>query len=224
MNNTALNIKNYGIMTLYKDTILYHTSETNLIYNNSKTFLFCSFHPQDYIDINTKYINVIQLKKDITLFFMVEQLVLDKFKVRIHSAFSNFFGESKSNLHKINIKNVMTFANKLKKTSLNGWFSSIEDKSGVEVALLNDNNLYRCISSNNFNHSVNTNWRFNNNNSIITGFRYKVSTLNNPLTLVINKKFKDIIEKYQKSVSSKNLIPFTIFEIILQNANISYFD
>jgi hypothetical protein len=58
-------------MILKKDSILYHTSEIKLINLKEKPFLFCSFHPSDYESYNSKYINIIKLKKDVKLFFMI---------------------------------------------------------------------------------------------------------------------------------------------------------
>ena len=55
MNDSNIIIKDYGIMILKKNSILYHTSETKLINLKEKPFLFCSFHPYDYESYNSKY-------------------------------------------------------------------------------------------------------------------------------------------------------------------------
>lgn len=65
MNSSDIIIKDYGIMILKENSLLYHTSDINLfgVNNINKYFLFCSFHPYDYEGINSKYVNIIRLKK-----------------------------------------------------------------------------------------------------------------------------------------------------------------
>jgi hypothetical protein len=187
--------------------------------------LFCSFHPYDYEGINSKYINIIRLKRDIKIFFMVSELKINKSNKKKYSAFSNFFNQDKKNLSVINKNKITDFANKLNHTKLDGWFSSIEDKSGIEVALLNNKNLYECIGANNFNSNWNFIYENNNNKSYINiGKKYKICTIEKPAILIINEKFRNNIEKYKKSISSENFIPTTIVEIVLNNAIILYFD
>ena len=227
MNNSDIIIKDYGIMILKKDSILYHTSNINLVgvNNINKYFLFCSFHPFDY-EGNSNYINRIRLKKDIKLFFMVSHLKINKSNKRIHSSFSNFFDKEKKNLStSINKNKIIKFKNKLKNIKLDGWFSSIEDKIGIEIALLNNKELYECINANNFN----PNWNFvygeNNNNSYIDlGTKYKICTIEKPAILIINEKFRQNIEKVKKRFLEKNFLLTTVIEVVLQNAIILYFD
>ena len=227
MNNSSILIQDYGIMILKKDSILYHTSDISLldINNRNKFFLFCSFHPYDYEGINSKYVNIIKLKKDVKLFFMVSNLQINKSKKRIDSAFFNFFNENKKNLLNVDKNKIIKFVNILNHTKLDGWFSSIEDKIGIEVALLNNKKMFECIGANNFN----SNWNFeianNNNNSYINiGTKYKICTIEQPVILIINEKFRDNIKKFIKRISSNKFKITTIVEIVLQNAIILYFD
>ena len=227
MNSSKITIKDYGIMILKKNSILYHTSDNSLvdINNKNKDFLFCSFHPYDYEGFDSKYINIIKLKKDIKLFFMVSELKINKSNKRIYSAFSNFFNKDKKNLLVVNKNKISEFANKLNRTKLDGWFSSIEDKIGIEIALLNNKNLYKCIQANNFNSNWNFIYENNNNKSYINiGKKYKICTIDKPAILIINEKFKNNIEKYKERISSNNFIPTTIAEIVLFNSIILYFD
>jgi len=219
-------IEDYGIMILKKDSILYHTSEINLsgIYNKSKQFIFCSFHPYDYEGHNSKYVNLIKLKKDVKLFFMISKLKIDKSNKRLISSFSNFFNTNKTDLISIDKKKIIEFKKKLISKKLNGWFSSIEDKTGIEVALINSKKIYECNRVNNFN----SNWNFiygeNNNNSYLNfGMKYKICTIENPAILILNEKFKKEIEKFKKRIS-KDFLPTSIIEIVLHNAIISYFE
>ena len=93
MNIYNINLKKFGIIILKKNSILYHTSDNkylNLIDIN-KPLLFCSFHPIDYEGYNTKYVHIIRLKKDIKLFFMVDDFFINPSPKNILSAFSYFF-------------------------------------------------------------------------------------------------------------------------------------
>jgi hypothetical protein len=155
---------------------------------------------------------------------MVSKLKINKLNKRIHSAFSNFFNIDKKNLLMVNKNKISEFVSKLNLTKLDGWFSSIEDKTGIEVALLNNKKLYKCIKANNFN----SNWNFIYNNNNISylniGKKYKICTNEKPAILIINEKFRNNIEKYKEIISSENFIPITIVEIVLHNAVILYFD
>jgi len=84
----------YGEIILQKDSILYHTSDEPYTYKseNERPFLFCSFHPSEY-GIIGEYVTKIKLKKDTSLFFMIDTIkkakiylsryLLLKFKINI---------------------------------------------------------------------------------------------------------------------------------------------
>jgi len=63
----------YGEIILKKDSILYHTSDEPFMYKSKKDkpLLFCTFHPSEYGMIGD-YVTPIILKKDVSLFFMIE--------------------------------------------------------------------------------------------------------------------------------------------------------
>ena len=154
---------------------------------------------------------------------MVSELKINKFNIRVHSSFYNFFKNDKKNLLKINNNKINKFVNKLNNAKFDGWFSSIEDKIGVEVALLNNKDLFEIETVNNFN--SNWNYKIENNNEYINfGKKYKIYSLQYPLILIINIKFKINIDKFIKRISSTKFIPSSIIEIILKNANIIYFN
>ena len=186
-----------------------------------KPFLFCSFHPSDYESYNSKYISLIKLKKDVKLFFMISNIT----DIRINSAFINFFNINKTNLSFINNNKVNKFKNKLISKNFDGWFSSIEDKIAIEVALLNNNEIYECKQINNFN----SNWNFIYNENIDDSYlnfgkKYYICTINKPCILLINQEFKNNIDIFKSKSLSKNLLPSSVFEVILKNAYIIYFD
>jgi hypothetical protein len=185
--------------------------------------MFCTFHPIDY-ESYANYVNVIKLKKDIKLFFMIKNITINKSKKSIESAFSIFFNVRKKNLINVDSSKIIKFKNTLKKIKFDGWFSSIEDGVGVEVALLNDRETYVCEKANIFNSNWNYVYGNNNNTYLNLGSKYKISTIEYPIILIINLIFQNDIENIKNMVVSGIYEPNTVFELILQNANIFYFD
>ena len=225
MNNTNNIIKNYGIVILKKDSILYHTSsEKNLsnIDEKDKFFLFCSFHPSEY-GANSNYVHFIRLKQDVKLFFMIDNIRNNNL-VFLDSSFKYFFERNKINLSFINKNKQLKFIDILKIRKFNGWFSSINDTSvNIEIALFNDKSLYEFIGSN----ELILNWNnWNGNNKYFNiGNSYKISTLTYPIILIINEKYRDIINKLLKKIFiNGELKQRTIFDIIIHNAIILYFN
>lgn len=211
---------NYGEVILKKDFILYHTSDEPFIYKSEidKPMLFCTFHPSEYGMIGD-YVTFVKLKKDISLFFMIEDLK----KGRIYSALSTLINHPNANLVKRHNKELYFFSNQLKKENFDGWFSSIEDKGTIEVALINNNNIFEILESK----LLINNWKngnINNNQLNIKnwGKIYKVYIIEKSIILCINERYKDIIRKYIEFEIETKLINQYIFQMILKNAQILY--
>jgi hypothetical protein len=210
----------YGEIILKKDLILYHTSDEQFTYKSEKDkpMLFCTFHPSEYGMIGD-YVTFVKLKKDVSLFFMVEEFK----KARIFSSLSTLINHKNGNLAKKHNIELNFFSNKLKKENFDGWFSSIENKGTVEVALINDNNIFKIIEStplmNNWN-----NGNINNNQVKIKnwGKKYKVYSIENPVIININERYKNMIEKYIIFEIETKLINQFIFQMIIKNAIITY--
>jgi len=210
--------KIYGEMILKKDFILYHTSDEKFSYKLDKPMLFCTFHPSEYGMIGD-YVTYIKLKKDISLFFMVENLK----KARIFSALSTLINHKNGNLAKRHNNELNFFSNQLIKENFDGWFSSIENKGNVEVALINNNNTFEIIDS----HSLINNWNNGNiNNNIVKiknwGKKYKVYTVEYPIILNINERYKNMMKEYIDFEIETKLTNQYIFQMILKNAIINY--
>ena len=197
-------------MKLRKGSILYHTTNEKFIEkpNEEKPFLFCTFHPSEYPN---KYVNFIKLKKDISLLFMIETIKGN----RIFSSLNLFTNNKNKNLSKTKLKNLLCYAEKIKMENLDGWFTSIENKASVEVALLNDTNLFEVIKKGRFNNNTNN---MNENKIKDWGKKYKICTTYLPMKLKINIRYKEMIEKYKKSGDLK----MYIFQVLLDNCNINY--
>ena len=188
--------KVYGEIILKEGCILYHTSEDILKYRKDKPMLFCTFHPNEYV---TPLDNVayIKLKRDVSLFFMIDDIN----KTRIYSALNTLIDHPQADLIKRRNIELGEMTKHIKNNKFDGWFSSIENKCGVEIALVNNKNL------------------FENDNSTIN---YEICTIRNPVILNINERFKDIIEKYISLRTNKKVYNKCAFQIILTNAILNY--
>jgi hypothetical protein len=210
--------KYYGEVILKKDLILYHTSEELFNYKNNKSFLFCIFHPSEWDGIND-YIHFIKLKKNLNLLFMIESFR----KTFIFSSLHKFINSLNENLAKKNNDNLMCFSEELKKENFDGWFTSIENKATIEVALLNDKNIFEVIKT----EELRKNWRNGNylNNKISIknwGQKYKIYTLELPIIFNINERFKERIDEYIKYNQNSNFPNEFVLQVIFNNAIINY--
>lgn len=221
MNKTNNMINNYGIVKLERGSILYHTSDEkfNNISSNIKPLLFCTFHPLDYGGNTSKYIHKIILKKNIFLFFMINTITN---KPSTTSSLNEFINNIRGNMVKTNILNILYFIEKLKNKSFDGWFSSIENGSGIEVALMNNGEVYELYNSEKI--KINWNILFNNNNPIKWGNRYQICTLQKPATFILNIKFKKQLALSVKKYKNKKLLPQNPFQVVLNNASFYFFD
>lgn len=218
-------IKNYGIMILREGSVLYHASDKIELFNSNKySFLFCSFHPSDY-GANHYYIHNFRLKRDVKLFFMIKD-IRHKGITILNSSFKNLIDHNKVSLNIIKNNKKFEFIKKLKNNKFDGWFSSINNSStGVEVALFCNENVYEKISSS----KLELNWTNYNNNENVQYFnygnKYQLSTIMKPIKLIINIKYKDMIEQIKTKLYRNDIfIPKSIFDIIINNADIIYFN
>jgi hypothetical protein len=130
----------YGKMILQKDTILYHTSDELFEYYPDKHMLFCTFHPSEYTGDN-QYVHFIQLKRNVELLFMIDYIN----RIKLFSSMNQIVSHPNKNLAKKHDSILQEMVIKLRRERLDGWFSSIENKSNVEVSLINDVDLYEVI-------------------------------------------------------------------------------
>jgi len=210
----------YGIVRLPKGTRLYHMSANPFCETPIKPILFTTLHPSEWYMEGT-YISVFELQTEVILLFMVKTI----HTLRVISALNDFLGIHSSNLAKQNYTRILQWIPSLEKEHLDGWFSSIENKSTVEFAILNRPSvlkLVECIPI-----------RFNWNNSSYTdtmeiipkqwGTTYPISSLQLPVKFILNSRFKSMIEAYKSQIDKEDPRG-TVFSILLENAEISYFD
>jgi len=202
----------YGKMKMKKGSVLYHTSENKFIVDLKKPFLFLTFHPSEW-DIMNKYVTMIRIKKDITLLFMIEGFQ----KGRIFSCLNTFTKHPNLNLAKKYDKNLMCYREELKKEQYDGWFTSIENKTSVEVGLINDEKNYEVLKT----ERLKRNWGYKKNKKS-WGTIYPICTIEQPVKLKINLRYKSMIEEYKKYGIKTGNEHNTVFLIILENAKIYY--
>ncbi len=189
----------YGSIIIKKDTILYHATDEEFLYNPEKKLLYITFHPSEWIGYDSEYIVRILLKRDIEVLFFISGF-------RKHYVLSN--QEEKKSTE---------FLEKLEKENLDGWLASIENRSHVEVAIMNDPTIYEVISF----EPLRKNWRNGNSLGGIPecknwGTLYPISSRTIPIVLTLNEKYMRLIEEYIQYGSEYAL------QVILENVNIQY--
>jgi hypothetical protein len=210
--------KYYGEMIIKEGSILYHTSDDEFKYKNIniKPVLFCTFHPSEWTGDN-KLLHFIKIKRDVNLLFMIDYIN----DIKIYTSYEKII----KNKEKNNDNNLKLIANELKKENFDGWFGSIDNKAFVEVVLINNLEIFEFIET----RQLKKNWKDGNylNNAISLkdwGNMYNICCIKNPVILNINNKYKKIIEKYKDyEIKSRFQLEY-IFQLILENAIINFFN
>jgi hypothetical protein len=212
--------KIYGKMIIKKGSILYHTSYEKIKPNPDKAMLFCTFHPSEW-NSYAPYITFIKLKRDVKLLFMVDEIV----KNRVLSNLNSFTNHKNGIMAKRHNNILKLFATKLKKEKFDGWFTSIEDKPAVEVALINNDDIFEAVKT----EELKRNWRNGNIKKDGSyklkkwGKKYIVSSISKPIYIKLNIRYKQQIKNYIKYCVSSGF-PFEhVFHVILNNAVIEFY-
>jgi hypothetical protein len=219
MENSKLKTS-YGVVILPKGTILYHSSTNKLCTLPSKPVLFMTLHPSEWYS-EESHISVVELQKEVSLLFMVKYI----HKMRIISSLNNYLGNQNTNLAKMDYEKIKCWIPFLKKENLDGWFSSIENKTAIEFAILNDPanlKIMECLP-------ITFNWNnstYNNSMELVPkkwGSKYLISSLTNPVKFILNSRYKQQIEDYHKQIKEEDP-EGTAFSVLLKNAEITYID
>jgi hypothetical protein len=195
----------YGSLIIKKDTILYHATDEEFSYKSDKKLLYTIFHPSEWIGYDSEYIVRILLKRDIEVLFFITGF-------RKHYVLSSQ-----------EEKNSAEFLEKLAEENLDGWLASIENRSHVEVAIMNDPTIFEVISF----EPLRKNWRNGNCLGGIPecknwGKLYPISSRLIPVVFQLNEKYRRLIESYIRYMQ-KSKYPFEYaLQVILENARIQY--
>lgn len=212
----------YGEMIVRKGTVLYHSSQTPFQPNPKKPMLFTTLHPSDWATYADEYVTRITPQRDINLFFMIGGIC----GARILPLLDTLINQPGNNLAKQRDSNLACYTKILKADNFDGWFSSIEGKTGIEIALLNDSSLFSVAPSERVPiHNLN-NGDYNANHGYVPrtwGKVFPLTTLDLPVTLHINSWYKPHIEQYMAYIERTNPKEYT-FYVLLNNAHIEYTD
>ena len=213
-------IKSYGKVIIQKESILYHTSDElfNLKIKNDKPMLFCTFHPSEW-DFTNEYVTFIKLKKDVSLLFMIDEFK----KAKIFSSLNLFTNHPNLNLAKKHNNQLYCYVKELIKENLDGWMTSIENKTTIEVSLINDSNIFKPIKT----EKLKRNWRNGNlyedeKKLKLWGKKYSICTIEKPVILFLNDRYKKMIEEYKKYEIKSGYFNEYVFQVLLNNCNIYY--
>lgn len=202
-----MSLKNlYGVMKIRKGTILYHLSDEMMRYKNEneKGLLYCVFHPSEYYG-GEKYITFIKIKRNLSLLFRIDNIK----DLIIYSALQN---ETNDNIVK-----------KLKNENLDGWFSSINNRFCVEVAIINKLDNYEILKTK----KIKKKWKksYYKDGKVILkdwGNYYSIDKIEEQINMKINIRYKIMIKKYKKLEEKSEKKKEYILQILLNNCKIKY--
>lgn len=209
----------FGEVILTKGSVLYHTSEEPFKRRAKKPMLFLSFYPSEWEGFSDNYITRVTLLKDVSLFFMVGGL----YKSRVIPLLDKLINNPGANLSKQNDTNLECYVKQLKHENFDGWFSSIEGKHAIEVALINDESVFSYSKS----EPLKRNWNignYANNDTFVPkkwGEKYPICSSTHEITMNLNNRYKPDIDVYIKY--GKNTYPNEyVLQVILDRAYIKY--
>jgi len=146
--------------------------------------------------------------------------------MRIFSALDNLLGKENSNLTKMNYDNIRPWIPFLQKESLDGWISSIEGKTAIEFAIVNNPSIIKIIDCVPLLYT----WRNSRYSNNLTDFipkewgnTYPIHSKIQPVKFILHIRFRPQIEAYSARVEEEDA-KGTAFSILLENADITYFN
>lgn len=211
----------YGVVTLPMGTRLYHLSTNKLCsLPQTKPVVFMTLHPSEWY-AEDSYISIIELQKDVSLLFMINQI----HKMKLYSSLTNYLSNQNTNLAKTDYNRIKCWLPYLRKEGLDGWFSSIENKTAIEFAIRNDPSILKIVEC----LPIQFNWantKYSTTMNLIPkqwGIKYPITSLTNPIHMVLNRRFESQIEAYKRQVAEEDP-EGTALSILLKNAFITYID
>ena len=225
MSDRGSLLSSYGSVTLPKGMKLYHTCANKLCILPAKPVIFLTLHPSEWY-MEDVHIAVIELQRDVNLLFMIKDII----QMRIISSLNDFLDKPNSNLAKMNYENVKKWIPYIQNEGLDGWMSSIENKTAIEFAVINDPSILKIVDCLpiHYNWSNSTiNYNDAENTSTFTaknwGTMYPVYSRMYPIQLNIHERFREKLNAYKKKVQDEDPLG-TAFSVLLENASITYFD
>jgi hypothetical protein len=201
----------YGTVTLPKGLILYHTSSAVFDPKIRGSMIFFTFHPSEWAFFRDDVTTKVELTKPVRLFFMVKTIYRQRIISLIH-IIKNSNTIVRGHLYRHKDINLDSFIPYLTAENLDGWFTTVCNQTAVDVALINDSSYYKVLSTERTNREMSLYPEYKEN------LYYPLYTLQFPIKLHIHKKYKAAIDDYVRMGDN------FAFQIILENAQIEYFD
>jgi hypothetical protein len=158
-NNTNKTVKNnsnseiqslrntYGYVTIPKGMSFYHARDTPYDTNNPDFMLFLTFDIDDWNNSNDVYVTKFVVKKEFDILFMVNSIDTrdgGKLFSLLHVLINNSI---EHNLNKQHEPNLHCYLPYIVKENLAGWFCSVENRTGIEIAIYNSNEYLEAIET-----------------------------------------------------------------------------
>jgi hypothetical protein len=212
--------RSYGEVLLPTGSTLYHTCEYPFVPNPTKPMLFTTLHPSEWLDNINNHVTIVRLRRSVSLLFMIGDIN----DLTIKPVLNRFIGIENGNLAKQYDANTLCFSRYLQQERFDGWISTIDGGSTIEIALLNSPDLFEVISCK----PCKADWKKRSYRSgkLIPkswGTSYPISTVELPATLRINRRYEPFINNYMQTCNETDPCS-TSFYMLLQNATIVYHD
>ncbi len=207
----------YGVVYLPKGTWLYHVSQKSICDLPQKSMLFMTYHPSEWYSEDS-YVSIIELQKDVRLLFMVNLIR----NLRIYSALNELLGYTNTTLAKMNYEKIKKWIPYLQNEGLDGWMTSIENKTAIEIAIRMDPTILKIVDCS----PIQYNWKnanYVNTELVPKNWGSVYPLFSGPFKLILNKRFKPQIDNYQTQIHEEDPRG-TAFSVFLENAELIYID
>lgn len=208
----------YGYIILPKGMHLYNVGIKSRCELPKKTIIFTTYHPSEWY-FDDAFVSVIELQRDVELLFMIDIIR----NMRIYSALNSLLDKNNSNLMKMKSDNCTMWTQYLQEENLDGWFTTIENKSPVEFAIHNDPSILKLISCEPLQRNWTNSYYSRKNGMLIPkdwGTIYPVYT-EKSIQFIIPKRYEIMLETYKTQVQEQDTNGTALY-LLLKNGKITY--
>ena len=137
----------YGYITIPKGMSFYHASHTPYDTSNPDFMLFLTFDIDEWNNSYEPYVTKFVVKKEFDILFMVNSIDTT-YGGKLFSLLHVLLNKSiEHNLNKDHEPNLHCYFPYIVKENLAGWFCSVENKTGIEIAIYNSNEYLKAIET-----------------------------------------------------------------------------
>ena len=213
----------YGYITIPKGMSFYHARDTPYDTANPDFMLFLTFDIDDWNNSEDKYVTKFVVKKEFDILFMVNSIDTT-YGGKLFSLLHILLNRSIAhNLNKQYEPNLPCYFPYIVKENLAGWFCSVENRTGIEIAIYNSNKYLEAIETVKvIDILTKRKDKFGCRYVLYNNVRniYKIHS-DNYITIYINQKYEEQIDNF-KNKSIKNNYDYAL-QKLFKNAKIIYF-